>query len=132
MPQVQGVPPVSAYPRPSYPPPHNYIALAVIVTVICCLLNLTSLAIGIPAIVMGVMVTGLCVCVLYKQNLVPSHTILPLSVHVHSAISSVSKLRYMNSRFVYLSSKSVCHWPLKLPKYSIYNSYLYSLTCKET
>ena len=43
-------------PRPDYPGPHNFIAFVMIVTVLCGILNMLSLAFGIPAMICALMV----------------------------------------------------------------------------
>ena len=53
-------PTMAGYPKPDYPAPHSFIALVVTVTIICGLLDLLSLAFGIPAII--------CALIVSKQN----------------------------------------------------------------
>ena len=56
--QAQAAPlPIAAYPRPSYVSPHSYLALTIVTLIICALLNLTSLALGIPAMIMSILVS---------------------------------------------------------------------------
>ena len=43
--------------KPSYDPPHSHLPLAVVTAIICALLNFTSLALGIPAIVLSALVS---------------------------------------------------------------------------
>ena len=43
--------------KPSYNPPHSHLPLAVVTAIICALLNFTSLALGIPAIVLSALVS---------------------------------------------------------------------------
>ena len=47
--------PITAYPRPSYASPHSYLALTIVTLIICLLLNITSLALGIPAITLSIL-----------------------------------------------------------------------------
>ena len=54
MPQVVGqMPSMVAAPHPA---PHNFLILAVVTTIICGILNLLSLAFGIPAIILAILV----------------------------------------------------------------------------
>ena len=58
MPQVVGqMPTMIAVPPPDHPAPHDFLILALVTTIICGILNLVSLAFGIPAIILAVMVT---------------------------------------------------------------------------
>ena len=58
MPQVTGQMPVMvAAPPPAYDAPHDFFVLAMVTTIICGILNLISLAFGIPAIILAAMVT---------------------------------------------------------------------------
>ena len=50
--------PGTAYQRSPHPPPHSFLVLAFFSLIICALLNFTSLAIGIPALVFSVSVSG--------------------------------------------------------------------------
>jgi hypothetical protein len=45
-------------PLPSYDAPHDFLMLAMVATIICGMLNLLSLAFGIPAIVLSALVTN--------------------------------------------------------------------------
>ena len=58
MPQMAGQMPtmVAAPPRPDHPAPHDFLMLALVTTIICGILNLLSLAFGIPAIILAAMV----------------------------------------------------------------------------
>ena len=60
-PQIGGpghqLPLVAVTPPPNYDAPHDFLALALVTTIICAILNLISLAFGIPAIVLSVMVS---------------------------------------------------------------------------
>ena len=57
-PQYPGYPtvPNPSVPRPDYPGPHNFIVFVMIVTVLCGILNILSLAFGIPAMICALMV----------------------------------------------------------------------------
>ena len=59
MPQVAGqMPTMIAAPPPDHPAaPHDFLILALVTTIICSILNLVSLAFGVPAIILAVMVT---------------------------------------------------------------------------
>ena len=58
MPQVTGqMPAMVAVPPPAYDAPHDFLIVAMVTTIICGLLNLISLAFGIPAIILAAMVT---------------------------------------------------------------------------
>ena len=37
--------------KPDYPGPHSFLVLAVVVTIICAIFNLLSLACGLPAVI---------------------------------------------------------------------------------
>lgn len=41
---------------PDYPGPHDFLMVSLVVTIVCALLNLISLAFGVPAIVMAALV----------------------------------------------------------------------------
>ena len=60
-PQIGGpgyqFPTVVATPPPNFDAPHDFLALALVTTSICAILNLVSLAFGIPAIVLSAMVS---------------------------------------------------------------------------
>ena len=60
-PQIGGpgyqFPTVVATPPPNFDAPHDFLALALVTTIICAILNLISLAFGIPAIILSVMVS---------------------------------------------------------------------------
>ena len=58
MPQVVGQTPITmaAAPPPDHPAPHDFLMLALVTTIICGILNLLSLAFGIPAIVLAALV----------------------------------------------------------------------------
>ena len=57
MPQVTGqMPAMVAAPPPAYPAPHDFFMLAMVTTIICGILNVISLAFGIPAIILAIMV----------------------------------------------------------------------------
>lgn len=43
--------------NPDYPGPHSFIVLAVVITAICGVLNLLSLACGVPAIILAGLVS---------------------------------------------------------------------------
>lgn len=49
--------PTITYPRPPYAPPHSYQTLVMITLVLCLILNFTSLAFGIPALVFSTLVS---------------------------------------------------------------------------
>ena len=58
--QMPGAPmPVTAYERPPYPAPHSFLALVVFTLIICLVLNITSLVIGIPALIFSVSVSSI-------------------------------------------------------------------------
>ena len=58
MPQVVGqMPTMAVAPSPDYPAPHDFLMLAMVTTIICGILNLVSLAFGIPAIIFAVVVS---------------------------------------------------------------------------
>ena len=57
MPQMAGqMPAMVAAPPPDHPAPHDFFMLALVTTIICGILNLLSLAFGIPAIILAAMV----------------------------------------------------------------------------
>ena len=57
MPQATGQMPVMvASPPPNYDAPHDFFILALVTTIICSILILISLAFGLPAIFLAVMV----------------------------------------------------------------------------
>ena len=62
---------VSAFPKPDYPGPHNFLAYVLIVAVICGVLNLFSLAFSVPAIVCVIMVRLLGDKIVYSRGLNP-------------------------------------------------------------
>ena len=69
MPQVaRQMPAMVAAPPPSYDAPHDFFMLAMVTTIICGILNLVSLAFGIPAIVLSAMVTS--VYIMYNNYIV--------------------------------------------------------------
>ena len=49
--------PITTYPRPSYASPHSYLILVLTTMTICSVLNITSLAFGIPALILSTMVS---------------------------------------------------------------------------
>ena len=49
-------PMVAVAPQPPYNAPHDFLILAMVTTIICAILNLISLAFGIPAIILSAMV----------------------------------------------------------------------------
>ena len=50
-------PMVAVAPQPPYKGPHDFLFLAMVTTIICAILNLLSLAFGIPAVVLSAMVS---------------------------------------------------------------------------
>ena len=50
-------PMVAVTPQPPYNAPHDFLILAMVTTIICAILNLISLAFGIPAIILSAMVS---------------------------------------------------------------------------
>lgn len=54
-PGVQMVLPPVVQP-PNYPGPHDFLIVSLVVTILCALLNLISLAFGIPAVVLAALV----------------------------------------------------------------------------
>ena len=59
MSQVTGqMPAMVAAPPPAYDAPYDFFVLAMVTTIICGILNLISLAFGIPAIILAAMVTA--------------------------------------------------------------------------
>ena len=46
-----------AYSRQLYPAPHSFLPLVIISVFICTMMNFTSLAIGIPALVWSILVS---------------------------------------------------------------------------
>ena len=62
MPQVAGqMPAMVVAPPPGHPAPHDFLMLAMVTTIICGILNLLSLAFGIPAIVLAALVYKLVI-----------------------------------------------------------------------
>ena len=58
MPQAAVEMPLPAVPQPpNFPGPHDFLVLSVMTTIICGILNLVSLAIGIPAIIFAALVS---------------------------------------------------------------------------
>ena len=58
--------------KPNLKAPHAFFVITVVVMIICSILNITSLAFGIPALMMAIMVSmnlyvlpSVCVCDLY-------------------------------------------------------------------
>ena len=47
---------VVAAPPPNYSAPHDFLMLALVATILCAILNLISLAFGIPAVILSAMV----------------------------------------------------------------------------
>ena len=45
--------------KPNYPGPHTFFMFALITTIICAILNLLSLAFGIPAVILAALVSSL-------------------------------------------------------------------------
>ena len=48
--------PIGATIPVQYPPPNSYVALSAVVLVICGFLNITSIMLGIPALVLSIQV----------------------------------------------------------------------------
>ena len=46
--------------KPDYPGPHSFIILAVVLTVICGVINLLSFGCGVPAIILAGLVSIYC------------------------------------------------------------------------
>ena len=58
MPQVaRQMPTIIAAPPCGHPAPHDFLILAMVTTIICGILNVISLAFGVPAIIFAVMVS---------------------------------------------------------------------------
>ena len=77
---------MTTYPRPSYPSPHNFLALASIIVIVCSIINLTSMAIGIPAVIFSILVCTLyvCLCVLmWVHILLYTYVCTHILVHVY-------------------------------------------------
>ncbi len=55
--QIPGVQPFVPTPPPNYPGPHSFLIQAVSVAILCGILNVTSLASGVPAIICAAMVS---------------------------------------------------------------------------
>ena len=59
-PQIGGsgyqFPTVAVAPPPNFDGPHDFLVLALVTTIFCAILNLVSLAFGIPAIILSAMV----------------------------------------------------------------------------
>ena len=56
--QMQGAPvPITAYPKPPHPAPHSYLVLVLLTLAFCLFWNITSLALGIPALIFSVSVS---------------------------------------------------------------------------
>ena len=58
----------AATPPPDHPAPHDFFMLALVTTIICGILNLLSLAFGIPATVFAALVCNCyyLLCILYS------------------------------------------------------------------
>ena len=60
----------AAAPPPDRPAPHDFFMLALVTTIICAILNLLSLAFGIPATVLAALVCNYyLLCILYSWKI---------------------------------------------------------------
>ena len=65
--------PITAYERPPHPAPHSFLALVVFTLIICLVLNITSLALGLPALIFSIFVSLVCISPSTVSYLFPCH-----------------------------------------------------------
>ena len=80
--------PITAYERPPHPAPHNFLALVVFTLIICLVLNITSLALGLPALIFSIFVSPVGISPSTVSYLFPCHC----SQSIHAVEKSYGKI----------------------------------------